>query len=136
MGRKPLNTAILTGALVVFFALPSSALAGQVVPPGNSAVTQYTQTFPTAGGNAELNETLNGDGAAPKKSPEKVLGHKTSSELESHGSEGEKVAEIAAESAPETTVEPETEAETAESSPPPPSNGNKGGGNNHKQHQA
>jgi cobalamin biosynthesis Mg chelatase CobN len=113
-----LKTAILAAALVVFFALPSVASAGQVVPPGNSAATQYTQVFPTSGGNVSVGSSI-GEPSGEKKPPSKVIGKQTTQELESKGSEGKAVAQLAAESAPETTSEPETSE---------PSEGSSGGG--------
>jgi hypothetical protein len=121
MTRNSLGTAILAGALVVLFALPSSALAGEVVPPGNSAATQYTQVFPTSGGNVEVGKTI-GESNGGNKSPSKVIGKKTTQELESQGPEGTAVAQLAAESAP-----PTSESESNESS-----SGGAAGGGGHK----
>ena len=90
--------------MLAFSALPSVAAAESVVPPGNSAATQYTETFPTTGGNAEVNGSINGGGNSPKgggRSPSKVLGSHTANQLESHGQEGRTVATLATESAPE-----------------------------------
>lgn len=91
--------------MFAFAVLPSVAAAETVVPPGNSAATQYTETFPTPGGNAEVNSSINGGGGSSgggKRSPKKVLGSETANQLESHGEEGQAVAELATESAPET----------------------------------
>ncbi len=121
MRKNSLETAILAGALVVFLALPSLASAGQVVPPGNSAATQYTQVFPTSGGNVSVGKSI-GEPGGSDKPPAKVIGKKTAEELESQGPEGKAVAELAAESAPT----PETQPESGEGS-----GGNQGGG--HKQ---
>jgi hypothetical protein len=111
--NPPLKTAILAAALVVLFALPSVASAGQVVPPGNSAATQYTQVFPTSGGNVSVGASI-GEASGEEKPPSKVIGKQTTRELESKGSEGKAVAQLAAESAPETPSEPEA-SETGES---------------------
>jgi cobalamin biosynthesis Mg chelatase CobN len=120
MRENSLKTAILAGALVVFFAVPSIASAGQVIPPGNSAATQYTQAFPTAGGNVEVRDSI-GEPGGGNKTPSKVIGKKTTEELESQGPEGTAVAKLAAESAP-----PTPESESSESS----SGGAAGGGGN------
>jgi len=89
-------TAVL--ALFASLILPAAAAAETVVPPGNSAVTQYTEQFPTAGGNAKPNATIGGGGAG--KAPSKVLGSKNAQKLESQGAVGEEVARLAADTAP------------------------------------
>jgi cobalamin biosynthesis Mg chelatase CobN len=119
MRKNSLKTAILAGALVVFSALPSFASAGEVVPPGNSAATQYTQVFPTSGGNVAVGTSIGESNGGGQKPPAKVIGKKTTQELESQGPEGKAVAQLAAESAPSTS-----ESETSESS----SGGATGGG--------
>jgi cobalamin biosynthesis Mg chelatase CobN len=112
--NPPLRSAILAAALVVFFALPSLASAGQVVPPGNSAATQYTQVFPTSDGNVAVGTSIGeSGGGGGKKTPSKVIPKKTTEELESQGPEGTAVAQLAEESAPHAT---EPEPEPAESS--------------------
>lgn len=81
-------------------ALPASAIGQEgesVVPPENSAATQYTEALPTAGGDKEA-----GGGGGRKPSPAKVLGAKNAKELESHGQAGREVARVAAETAPPT----------------------------------
>lgn len=74
-------------------ALPSTATAQRVVPPGNSAVNQYTETYPTAGGGATTNETSG-------SSPAKALGKRNARELEALGEEGQEAAALAAATAP------------------------------------
>jgi hypothetical protein len=78
-------------------ALPASALgeeeASSVVPPENSAATQYTEAIPTASGDKEAH-------GGRKPSPAKVLGAKNAKKLESQGKEGREVAKIVAETAP------------------------------------
>jgi hypothetical protein len=119
MRKNSLKTAILAGALVVFSALPSFASAGEVVPPGNSAATQYTQVFPTSGGNVAVGTSIGESNGGRQKPPAQVIGKKTTQELESQGPEGKAVAQLAAESAPTTS-----ESEPSESS----SGGAAGGG--------
>lgn len=106
MENTLLRIAIAAAATFALAALPALALAETVVPPGNSAATQYTETFPTTGGNAEVNDSISGGGSrgghsshGGGRSPEKVLGSDTAHELESHGEEGQAVAELATESA-------------------------------------
>jgi len=72
---------------------PASAAAETVVPPGNGAVNQYTQTFPTPGGKA----TVEGDSVS---SPSRTLGKRQTRELEAEGPEGVAAANLAAETAP------------------------------------
>ena len=97
--RMP-KTAIAIAALCVALSLPVLAGAAPYIPPGNSAATQYTETFPSSGGNVEVNGSIAGGGG----SPQKALGKKTAEALNEAGPEGEQVAELAAEAAPEETV--------------------------------
>lgn len=73
------------------------AAAESLVPPGNSAATQYTETFPSAGGgrNAER-----GDGLARDRSPAETLGAKRARRLQAQGEAGAALAEAVAETAP------------------------------------
>jgi type IV secretion system protein TrbL len=92
------KSALAVLALFASLILPAAAAAETVVPPGNSAVTQYTEQFPTAGGNAKPNAGIGGGGAG--KTPSKVLGAGNAQQLESKGAVGEEVAALAAETAP------------------------------------
>jgi hypothetical protein len=94
--------------------LPSAATAQEessVVPPENSAATQYTEAVPTAGGDKET-------GGGHKPAPAKVLGSKNAHKLQSQGKDGREVAQIAAETAPETS-QPTEPSSPARSEPAP-----------------
>jgi len=120
---KALTTAIgLIAAIGASLAPPAAAAApaGSVVPPENSAATQYTEALPTAGGNKETG----GGGKSGQRSPAKVLGTHNAHRLESHGKQGREVAEVVAETAPETS--PPVEASPAPK-PEHSSSGNGGG---------
>lgn len=111
---KTLRKGILPLALATALALAPAA-AGQepeaeVVPPENSAVTQYTEPFPTAGGNRNAHEHEGRDA-----SPDKVLGSRNANRLEREGNAGRAVAELAADTAPAPAVPVagEDEGETA-----------------------
>ncbi len=91
-----MKSAIAVLALFASLILASAAAAETVVPPGNSAATQYTEAFQTAGGNAKSNSGIGGSG----KKPSKVLGAGNAQKLESKGPVGEEVATLAAETAP------------------------------------
>jgi hypothetical protein len=96
MKKKTLNTKIGTIAvLVAFVALP--AAPGQaVVPPGNSAVNQYTETFPTVRG-AEA--TKKGKKRVTR-SPVEALGADKARKLTQEGAVGREVAAVVAATAP------------------------------------
>lgn len=83
-------------ATVALLILPAPALAEYLVPSGNSAVTQYTEGFPTAGGEK------GSEGSHKKKPvpPAKGIGAKNAKRLEDQGAEGRAAAEVAAETAP------------------------------------
>jgi hypothetical protein len=71
------------------------AAAESLVPPGNSAASQYTEAFPTSKGEE--------DEQGKKKSgvtPAQVLGAGQAHQLEDKGPAGKAVAEFAAESSP------------------------------------
>ena len=112
---------IAIAATLAMLVLPASALAEYLVPEGNSAVTQYTEGFPTGGGEKKA-EGTNKKGATPAK----TIGAANTKKLETHGQEGTEVAEVAAETAPE--VEAETpEASGQDNSPPAESHKHKSG---------
>lgn len=87
-------TAIAAAVLIVF--APARALAAVIVPPGNSGVNQYTQTYPTAGGNVAV------EGRKPRQ-PKQVLGKQNARALEDQGPEGKAAADLAAASSPTET---------------------------------
>lgn len=82
-------------------ALPASAAAETIVPPENSAVAQYTESFPTAGGQTDGNGPTRRDA-----SPAKVLGAHNAERLGRRGPDGRAVAELAAETAPSPVPAP------------------------------
>jgi len=86
----------LAAALVL--ALPSAALAGSVVPPGNPAAIQYTEAFPSSHGPTDA-EHSKGDNR-----PDQALGGRNAKRLESEGQDGREAARVAAETAPETVA--------------------------------
>ena len=104
--------------------VPAAALAGAIVPPGNSAANQYTETFPTSKGEE--------DAQGKKKSgvtAAQVLGAGKAHELEDKGKAGKAVADFAAETSP-TVVEPSGEAgsEAGEGEPQGPGKSENGAG--------
>ncbi|MGV1048808.1 MAG: hypothetical protein ACOYD4_09840 [Solirubrobacterales bacterium] len=116
--------------MFAFAALTPLATAGTVVPPGNSAATQYTETFPTSGGEADVNKEIDASNLAPSK----VLGKSKAHDLESQGADGKAVAEIAAVTAPSpVATEPEATPGRGggkkESNSGPAGNGGNSGGN-------
>lgn len=95
------TTAGLVAAIVAVAVLPATAAAAEyLVPPGNSAAIQYTETYPSAGGHKDAEN----QGGNRNRSPSKVLGERNAQRLEQQGPEGEAVAEVVAETAPVTTA--------------------------------
>jgi len=75
--------------------LPAAATAAEApVPPGNSAVDQYTETYPTASGDQDTR------GGSDDRTAEKILGRRQAGRLEVQGSNGEAVTALAAATAP------------------------------------
>jgi hypothetical protein len=115
--KAPRTRPSLLAATVALLVLPQIASAAYYVPPSNSAATQYTEAFPTAGGDKDAE---NG-GTTQHHSPAKVLGSRNAQRLESQGPEGNAVAAIAAETAPveSVTTTPATQSPKSEASPGP-----------------
>jgi hypothetical protein len=113
---RPLIAALLALAL---FALPAGiSAAAEIVPPGNSAASQYTEAFPTTGGERETEDH------SGKAVPAKALGARNAKQLESKGKDGKAVAEFAAETAPAPVV---TETSPPSSGDSQPGSGDGGG---------
>ncbi len=117
-----LRTAIAITAMLAASVLPAAAHAEKetvVVPPDNSAATQYTETFPTSGGNAEVNGGINGGhrggGSGKDGSSGAGVSPETSEALQAEGADGNAVERLVTESAA------------------PGSGGEAGGHDNHKQ---
>jgi hypothetical protein len=107
----------------VALALPSAASAERVVPPGNSAATQYTEAIPTAGGPKDTGK----GGSQSGRTPAKSLGSRNAQRLEAQGPAGEAAAAVATETAPA----PATTAEVPATNAPEPTGGRaRGGGAN------
>jgi hypothetical protein len=100
----PIAIATLLAALL----LPASALGEYLVPEGNSAVTQYTEGFPTGGG-----EKKAGGAGGKKATPAQTIGAKNAKKLEDHSPEGAEVARVAAETAPEEVVPSEPSGDSS-----------------------
>jgi len=82
-------------AALAALALPASAMAEYLVPPSNSAVNQYTETYPTGGGQKQASKSHRAE-----KHPAKVLGSRNARRLDRQGADGQAAAELAAATAP------------------------------------
>lgn len=89
--------------MALILAVAASASAAPVVPPENSAATQYTEAFPTVGGPKPTRNP------GRERSPAQVLGRNGAHRLESHGEAGRAVAELVARTAPRTLGVPRGE---------------------------
>lgn len=89
---KTIATAITSAALLAAAALPAGAAAEYYIPPGNSAVNQYSESIPGAGGES--------GGKKKEVTPAQALGAANAKKLEQRGQVGEEAAEVAAETAP------------------------------------
>jgi hypothetical protein len=120
--RKP-TTAIgaLAATFLLALALPAAAMAEEAIPPGNSAVNQYTESLPTPTGHKDTESS----GKKAPASPNKALGTRNAERLEAHGPDGRAAAETAAETAPTTARPAGDEQDEAVAAPPA---GNDGGG--------
>jgi hypothetical protein len=84
---------VLVTVLVAALLAAPAAIGAPIVPPGNSAVNQYTQTIPTSRGNKEVRQKGH-------RSPSKTLGKKASHKLQKQGKDGKAAAELAAAGTP------------------------------------
>lgn len=85
------STAIAFAALVA----PAAAAEAPVVPPSNSAANQYTEAFPTPGGDRKTDHS-------GRRPPRRVLGPGKARELEARGPDGRTLAAVTAATAPAT----------------------------------
>jgi hypothetical protein len=83
----------LVMAVAAALLAPPTAIAAGIVPPGNSAVNQYTQTIPTSRGNKEVRQ-------GGHRSPSKALGPRATKKLQKQGKDGRGAAELAAAGTP------------------------------------
>lgn len=93
-----MRKAILPSFLALLALVLPAAAAAQIVPPGNSAAAQYTETIPTSQGEK------NAQGPKQHVNPNDVIGSKNTKKLEEQGPEGAAVAEFTAETAPTTSA--------------------------------
>lgn len=87
-------------AAAAIFAFPSVGVAAHLIPPGNSAATQYTEAFPTAGGQQQTGKGSN----RGSHSPAGVLGARNTRKLDAQGPQGRAAAEVAAATAPSVAL--------------------------------
>lgn len=88
----------IIATLVASLALAPVGASGAVLPPGNSAANQYTEAYPTQGGSKPARDR----GHA---TPAKALGADNAKRLEAQGADGRAAAELAAATAPATTLQ-------------------------------
>jgi hypothetical protein len=94
MTLNPRTLSIALIAALAVLVVPASAGAEYLVPEGNSAVTQYTEGYPTAGGEKKT------EGGKPV-TVAKAIGAGNARKLEDHSPDGAAAAELAAETAPQ-----------------------------------
>jgi hypothetical protein len=111
-------------AIAAISATPAAAAQVEeaVVPPSNSAATQYTETFPTTGGDKKTDQKPN------PRSPAKVLGSHNTQNLEKQGPEGRAAAEAAAATAPTSVATPPPASSPSNQSSGHDSDNQQGGG--------
>jgi hypothetical protein len=127
MTMPKINFALPLAAIAIL-ALPAAAIAESPIPPGNSAVNQYTESLPTPGGHQDTERDKRGRG-----SPSKALGSRNAQRLEAQGSDGSAAAAAAAETTPTVDAASAPAADDEQSAAiailPGDRNGNGGGGN-------
>jgi len=107
------TTLSLLATTIAGLALPVAATAEYLVPPSNSAATQYTEALPTSGGNSDAERR----DRKQDRSPSEVLGPRNARQLEDQGEAGREAAEFVAETAPgDATPQPEDSTGSGEGS--------------------
>ncbi|HEU5142765.1 MAG TPA: hypothetical protein VFU04_06355 [Solirubrobacterales bacterium] len=91
--RQAVAPTVLAAALAA--AAPAAGQEAALVPPENSAVTQYTEAFPTSRGPKDVH-----DGQGSRRSPGEVLGERNARRLDEQGADGREAAELAVKTAP------------------------------------
>lgn len=99
----------LCATAIAMLILPATATSAPVIPPENSAATQYTEAFPTGGGQEDAGKA----GDRNKRTPAKVLGSRKAKKLEAEGREGREVAEVVAATAPSSDPALESQPSSA-----------------------
>jgi len=126
-------------AIAIVATSPAAAQEEPLVPPENSAVNQYTEAFPTAGGDKDAHDRNGGN-----RPPKRVLGESNARKLHEQGPAGRATAKLAAETAPQVEVEDttvtiretdEAEVDAAGGSTPPRGGGDSGGGQGRRARQ-
>lgn len=87
-------------AAIALLALPSAARAEDLLPPGNSAVNQYTESFPTSKGQKKTKRGGDSQDKSKDRSPGEVLGPRNARRLETEGAAGQQLAAVVAATAP------------------------------------
>jgi hypothetical protein len=95
MRESRAQTCCLVAAALLALSAPAAGAA--VVPPGNSAANQYTEAFPTAGGQATPGKTIRGQAGGGST---QALSGEEARQLEAAGPAGRALAEVVAETAP------------------------------------
>lgn len=108
--------AAATAVAVVLLALPCASFAAPPAssPPGNSAVNQYTESFPSAGGPRISNAVREHE----SRPPGDALGPENARRLQASGAEGRAVAALAAATAPRRSSPAGRDAALAEGGSP------------------
>ncbi len=108
MKRFHLKACLSTTTAVL--AISATGAGAAVVPPGNSAANQYTEAFPTAGGQATPGKAKRSAALTPSQ----VLGRANASRLESEGPAGVVLAQVTAETAPAAARSPHSQGNGGE----------------------
>jgi hypothetical protein len=87
----------VSALLVALVMLVGVADAAPLLPPGNSAANQYSQTLPGPGGEEQATGRTN------HRKPQQVVGKSTAEKLEHLGADGEAALRLTSETAPQGT---------------------------------
>lgn len=90
------SSPLLLATALALAVLPAAASGQYLVPPDNSAATQYTESIPVPGGQRDVERKAGGN-HDQRRSTDAVLGKRAAEQLRGHGPAGEAVAELVVE---------------------------------------
>src|ERR1044072_7272929 len=86
--KRPTSASLALAATLLAILVPAAGAPAALVPPGNSAVTQYTESLPTPGGHKDTDK----GNKKRQRSPEEALGARNARQLEAQGPGGRAAA--------------------------------------------
>src|ERR1044072_952128 len=94
--KRPTSASLALAATLLAILVPAAGAPAARIPPGNPAVTRYTESVPAPGGHKDPDK----GNRKRQRSPEEALGARNARQLEAQGPDGRAAAAAAAETPP------------------------------------